>query len=183
MQDEKMIVIDVNLTRGLVILLVLALLMVTFVGYLAWGQDEAAASGSQIPLAASSGMRQFYVTGASYRGANADDACASGYHMASLWEIIDPSNLKYNTDLGNTRLDSGQGPPSASGGWVHTGYSSRADNSAGRGNCNAWTSSDSGDYGTWAWLAHEWDSGGDIHVWEVSTSDCDITRGVWCVED
>ena len=94
MQDENTIVIDVNLTRGLVILLVLALLMVMFVGYLAWGQDEAAASGSQIPLAASSGMRQYYVTTTYHYGADADDACASGYHMASLWEIMDPSNLK-----------------------------------------------------------------------------------------
>ena len=128
-------------------------------------------------------MRQYYLTKTYSVGADADDACASGYHMASLWEIIDPSNLKYNMDLGNTRLDSGQGPPSASGGWVRTGYSSRADNSAGWGNCNAWTSSDSGDYGTWARLSREWDSGGDIHVWEVDAHSCGSYISVWCVED
>jgi hypothetical protein len=120
MQDERVVAIDINLTRGLVILLALALLAAAFLGYLAWGRDEAAASGSQIPLAASSGMRQYYVTKTYSVGADAADACASGYHMASLWEIMDPSSLKYNTDLGDTRSDSGQGPPSDKQGWVPT---------------------------------------------------------------
>ena len=183
MQDERVVTIDINLTRGLVALLAMALLAAAFLGYLAWGQDEAAASGSQIPLAASSGMRQYYLTKTYSKGADADDACASGYHMASLWEIMDPSNLKYNTDLGDTRSDSGQGPPSGRQGWVRTGYASSTGSIPGWGNCNAWTSSDTDDYGTWIWLPYDWDSGQDIHIWEVSTHGCWLNAYVWCVED
>ena len=32
--------------------------------------------------------------------------------MASMWEIHDPSDLRYDTDLGLTLADSGSGPPS-----------------------------------------------------------------------
>jgi hypothetical protein len=183
MQDERVITIDINLTRGLVAMLALALLAAALLGYLAWGRDEAAASGPQIPLAASSGMRQYYLTKTYSFGADADDACASGYHMASLWEIVDPSNLKYNTDLGVTWSDSGQGPSSYTDGWVRTGYVSSADSVPGWGNCNAWTSSASGDLGTLTWLPLEWGSGQDIHVWEVGLTSCQTDKHVWCVED
>jgi hypothetical protein len=191
MKDEKTVVIDINLTRGLVALLALALLTAALVGYLAWGQDEVAASGPQAPLAQSSGMRGYYLTTTSYNGAEADGTdgngagvCAEGYHFASLWEILDPSNLKYNTDLGRTWDDSGQGPPSQFIGWVRTGHNSNNTSSIpGMGNCNAWNSSDSGDYGTAAYLAYDWEAGQDIHVWEVSAPQCTTTRYVWCVED
>ena len=134
MQDEKTIVIDINLNRGLVGLLALALLMAALLGYLAWGQREAAASGPQAsldhardrpldhaqakPLAQSSGLRGYYLTKSSYGPSRilTAPACASGYHFASLWEIMDPSNLKYNTDLGYTMDDSGQGPPTSAAG-------------------------------------------------------------------
>jgi hypothetical protein len=98
-----------------------------------------------------------------------------------LWEIMDPSNLKYNTDLGRTRDDSGQGPPS-SGSWVRTGYSS--DNSSGiigQANCNAWTTTAGG--GTQAYLRSNWAAGQDIHVWSVGDEGCVAEDSVWCVED
>jgi len=152
MQDEKTIVIDINLTRGLVALLALALLVAALLGYLAWNQDEVAASGPQAPLdrardrplASSAGLRGYYLTQGTYNGAEADGTdgngagvCASGYHFASLWEILDPSNLKYNTTLGYTQADSGQGPPTNALGWVRTGYLSNTSTTAGQGNCNA----------------------------------------------
>ncbi len=56
--------------------------------------------------------RKFYLTGSPVDGAAASGACATGYHMASLWEIFDPSGLDYNTSLGMTLEDSAQGPPS-----------------------------------------------------------------------
>jgi hypothetical protein len=203
MKDERIIVIDINLTRGLVALLALALLMAALVGYLAWGQREAAAAGPHAPLdhdaqdrpfgyaqgrplAASTGMRQYYLTEDTYNGSEALTACAGGYHMASLWEIMDPSNLKYNTDLGYTRDDSGQGPPSDSSGWVRTGYSSNGSDTEGRGNCNAWTSSEITHYGTYAYLPSYWPNPSvDIHVWATDESLCDPEKswGVWCVED
>jgi hypothetical protein len=193
MRDEKTIVIDINLTRGLV-----ALLMAALVGYLTWGQREAAASGPQAPLdrardrplASSAGMRGYYLTQSQYNGAEADGTdgngagvCASGYHFASLWEILDPSNLKYNTDLGYTRDDSGQGPPLVGVGWVRTGYVSSTASTPGRGNCNVWDSSSGGEYGTSAHLPNVWEAGQDIHVWEVSYGECMIPIRVWCVED
>ena len=56
--------------------------------------------------------RKFYLTQTGFTGSQALTACANGYHMASLWEILDPSNLRYNTTLGFTTQDSGFGPPS-----------------------------------------------------------------------
>jgi len=184
MKDEKTIVIDINLNRGLVTLLALALLMAAFVGYLTWGQKEAAASGPQAPAAASTGMRQYYLTTDLHDGSEALTACASGYHFASLWEILDPSNLKYNTDLGYTWEDSGQGPPTSTQGWVRTGFTSSTSNTEGQANCNAWTSSESGHYGTRAFLPPSWTAAvQDIHVWTVWTFGCDFGFQVWCVED
>jgi hypothetical protein len=192
MKDEKVIVIDINLTRGLAALLALALLLAAFLGYLAWNQGAVAASGPQAPLdhardrplASSAGMRQYYLTMDWYEGDEALTACASGYHMASLWEILDPSNLKYNTDLGDTGDDSGQGPPSLSGGWVRTGYSSSGSSTKGIGNCNAWTSSDCSPDGPYACLTPWWAAGlEELHVWEFSSYNCCSHLRVWCVED
>lgn len=191
MKDERTIAIDINLTRGLVGLLALALLMAAFVGYLAWNQAEVAASGPQAPLdsardrplASSAGLRGYYLTTTNHNGAAALTACAAGYHFASLWEIVEPSNLKYNTTLGRTMADSGQGPPSANG-WVRTGYSSSTTSTAGRGNCAVWTSNSTGDQGTRATLPNDWTGGfEEIHVWDVSTSSCGTALNVWCVAD
>ena len=194
---------------GLVALLALALLVVALLGYLVWNQDEVAASSPQAsldhardrpfdraqdrPLASSAGLRGYYLTQLWYNGADADGTdgngagvCADGYHFASLWEILDPSNLKYDTDLGMVRDDSGQGPPTFPyfGGWVRTGYNSGTSSTPGLGNCSAWTSSDSGDYGTTAYLPNDWTAGQDIHIWEVDTTTCDnILLRVWCVAD
>jgi hypothetical protein len=207
---------------GLVGLLALALLVVALLGYLAWNQDEVAASGPQAsldhardrpfdhaqdrpfdfprlrsgqaaqdkPLAASAGLRGYYLTTATYNGADADGTdgngagvCADGYHFASLWEILDPSNLKYNTTLGRTQDDSGQGPPTLSYGWVRTGYSSNASTTPGWGNCNAWTSSSGEHSGTTAYLPGDWTAGQDIYVWEVYAPRCNVNRYVWCVAD
>jgi hypothetical protein len=193
MKEEKVIVVDINLTRGLLVLLALALLAAAFLGHLAWNQGEAAASGPQAPpaarqdgpLASSANMRQFYLTKTSYNGAQALAACASGYHMASMWEIVDPSNLKYNTTLGYTMADSGQGPPLLWG-WVRTGFLSNNSSTAGLGNCSAWTSSYNGYYGSFAELPWGWLGGlspPNFDIWYVGANTCDQTLPVWCVEN
>ena len=110
---------------------------------------------SEWVLAQSGGMRQFYLTPFAEPGADAPTACAAGYHFASLWELTDPSNLKYNTSLGLTLADSGQGPPQWTG-WVRTGYVANTSGAAGRANCDGWTSSDALDYGTFATLPADW---------------------------
>jgi hypothetical protein len=222
MKEERIIVIDINLTRGLVVLLALALLMAALVGYLAWGQREAAASGPQVsfgypfdlaqgmaqdkpfglasfgfaqdkqdrPLAQSGGLRGYYRTRTYHFGDEADGTdgngagvCAEGYHFASLWEILDPSNLKYNTTLGTINADSGQGPPALTLGWVRTGFGRSGSSTPGIGNCDGWDSNSDTDRGTRAYLASDWEAGQDIYVWEVQTMRCDLGTGVWCVED
>jgi hypothetical protein len=66
-QEAKTFVVDINLTQRLV-----ALLTAVFLGYLAWGQEEAVASNPQTPLAASTGLRQYYITTSHHNGADAD---------------------------------------------------------------------------------------------------------------
>ena len=80
-------------------------------------------------------LRRFYLTKATFDGGTALEACNNGYHMASLWEIYDFSNLRYERTLGLTNTDSGFGPPTAFTGWVRTGYSGNPSGSAGLSNC------------------------------------------------
>ena len=130
-------------------------------------------------------MRQYYLAKwyTTYNGAQARDACEPGYHMASLWEILDPSALKYDASLGYQNDDSGQGPPAGYVGWVRTGWSSDNSSTAGLGNCNNWSSNSNSDYGTYVSLPGDWAAVQDIGVWDVDTQTCDTTMLVWCVED
>jgi hypothetical protein len=181
LQDQTLVV-NINLTHGLVALLTLALLTAAFLGYLAWGHEEVTASSPRAPLAASTGMRKYYLTTDAYTGDQPTGAgvCASGYHMASLWEILDPSNLEYNADLGRARDDSGAGPPTYDG-WVRTGYSSNNGTTAGQANCNSWSTTDG--YGTRARMTSDWTGTKHMHVWFVGTTGCSTSRYVWCVEN
>jgi hypothetical protein len=129
-------------------------------------------------------MRQFYLTKTGVTANQATTACAAGYHMASLWEILDPSNLKYSTALGESEDDSGQGPPDIIG-WARTGWSSEANfnEQTGQVNCNAWTSSSNTDWGTYIYLEDNWNSSFDIDPWSATKGTCDSTLRVWCVQD
>jgi hypothetical protein len=97
--------------------------------------------------------RSFYLTKQTYQGNAALTACATGYHMASLYEVYDLAGLKYNTTLGLTLADSGSGPPAYSHsvntyGWIRTGDDSSNGGGPGEGNCSAWTSNSGSDYGS-----------------------------------
>ena len=155
------------------------------VGYQLWNYTRVPTTASAATVKASaSGVRWYYLTQGTYNGANANTACAVGYHMASLWEILDPSNLEYNTALGYTTDDSGQGPPTTRNGWVRTGYEKRL-SGAGQGNCDAWTNNSSG-FGTVAWLNCEWgDTAPSLYVWNAAIGMCDFELGyhVWCVKN
>ncbi len=167
---------------SLAALLSLILLTAVLLGTLAWGQRTAVASDSPAPLAATSGLRpQYYLTTSYYDGSQANTACDPGYRMASLWEVLDTTNLKYNTNRGITQGDSGQGPPAWNEGWVRTGYSSSTASTVGQGNCNVWSSSNGSYFGTSAYLPIDWAAGQDIHVWKVNTWSCNFTLPVWCV--
>lgn len=131
--------------------------------------------------------RHLYQTNTSYVANNVLSACSAGYHTASLWEILDVSNLAYdyNNPSAKTQDDSGHGPPSGLDGWVRTGYSSSSDGTAGSGNCLNWTSNGSiRSYGTAVRLANDWTSApGDISTWVASSFTCNATKPVWCVGD
>jgi hypothetical protein len=180
---EKTIVIDIKLTRRVVTVLACVLTMAALLAYLMLARESAAAAGQEASPAQSNGMRQFYLT-RFHDGNDALTACAEGYHFASLWELADPSNLKYNTSLSYVRPDSGQGPPQQPG-WVRTGYTADASDTPGRGNCAAWTSDQDSDHGTTALLPSDWTGGEqDMDVWQVyATNTCNIQSGVWCIED
>jgi hypothetical protein len=94
--------------------------------------------------------RRFYLTLGTFNGAQADEpgTCAPGFHFASLWEILDPSQLKYDTALGLTNSDSGSGPPDSRG-WIRSGGSGP--------NCSNWTSSTFGTAGGVVGLPSQFD--------------------------
>ncbi|MFC2023661.1 hypothetical protein ACFLT5_02870 [Chloroflexota bacterium] len=152
------------------------MLLTAFIGYLALSQGEVSASAPQAPLASSTGMRQNYLTTLPYSTAGAGaDACADPYHFASMWEILDPSNLRYNTSLGLTKDDCGQGPTSDKWGFVRTGNVSSSDDTVGTGNCDSWTVSAT-IRAPQAKLDSSWDTTGDFPGWVVENTWCDFNR-------
>ncbi len=132
---------------------------------------------------ADKGPRKFYLTQTTHNGSQAPTACATGFHMASLWEIFDPSNVTYDTALGYTLADSGSGPPTQSIGWIRTGFAARTTPSAAAGNCNAYTSADSLHSGTIVFLSNQWEFEGEIRGWNFNALNCANTLPVWCVQD
>jgi hypothetical protein len=185
--EEETIVISFRLTRGLVAVLIAALLAVAVLGYLTLGQKEVSASPAEAALApatGSSGLRQYYRTFEAYSPTQISLACSTGYHFASLWEILDTSNLAYNSVLGDYQADSGSGPLTSRRGWVRTGYNSDSSGFPGMSNCLAWTSDSFDQYGTSAELTDQWgDETTDVGTWIVGNDRCDIRVPVWCVED
>jgi hypothetical protein len=123
--------------------LALVLLSVGLVAAAILNPALAAAPSSPSAASAATWARQFYLTTGTSNGAQALTACAEGYHFASVWEIADPSSLKYNTSLGRLSADSGAGPPTGIPGlgvtftvrgWVRTGYVPSTGATAGHGN-------------------------------------------------
>ena len=185
MREGQTIVIDVKLTKGQVVLLLCSLAIAALLACLALTGEHAVAAEEnapgEAPLAQSTGMRQYYISWGWYSATDTPNGCAPGYHFASLWEIADPSNLKYNTSLGRSKDDSGEGPPSGYYARVRTGFSADNSSTPGRANCNGWTST--AGYGTKAALLASWSSSPDIGVWDVTVTECDVTSTIWCIED
>jgi hypothetical protein len=145
-------------------------------------------SGTEATLAymPHSSGRHVYLTNANYSSVQAPSACSSGYHMASLWEILDISNIIYDFKhpAAYTKSDSGHGPPSHWLGWIRTGYDSSSATIAGKGNCNTWTSVSPNDNGSMVRLSDLWiTSPGDISTWMATVKPCDYVAPVWCVMD
>ena len=76
--------------------------------------------------------KMYYLTVTSFNGGDAITACDSGFHMASISEILDPSSLQYDTMRSTPAFEEpsyyqGFGPPSDQMGWVRTGFFPIAD--------------------------------------------------------
>jgi len=165
-------------------LLVLGLLTLTLTGSVVIPPTDKVQvdSGVQALLSPGSSGRYYYLTISTAFGDGPLFECSLGYHMASLWEIMDTSNLIYNTSIGEQNDDSGSGPPTNLWGWVRTGGPYDTSSTPGMGNCAQWMDYRYGD-GTKARLPSNWTTGTDIGTWEVGTKMCDIPLPVWCVED
>lgn len=155
--------------------------------WIALGDQGAPQSGETSSAVAAAGgdKLSFYLTEANYAADQVLGACASGYHMASLWEILDVSNLAYAADhpQAYTKADSGSGPPAFWNGWVRTGWNNSAEDTAGKGNCNNWSQKSSG-HGTIVRLINDWETTqGELFTWDATSWQCTSVSTVWCVED
>jgi hypothetical protein len=158
--------------------MVLAVIALALVSLSARNFSGAATTTSTAPA------RHFYLSKTSHDGSHVLGSCASGYHVASVWEILDPTVLTYNRSLGLTLADSGSGPPTLRGGWVRTGFVADPADFEGNANCNAWTSNSSADQGTDLGLAVPGSPSEDrMGPWIESNPACSSSLDVWCVEN
>ena len=75
----------------------------------------------QTTAAAANPRPSFFLTDSGFNGATARNACGSGYRMAQLWEILDPSNLRYASEAPGAMNMGDDGPiPASRSGWVRT---------------------------------------------------------------
>jgi len=133
--------------------------------------------------------RAFYLSKTTASGGAATAACSIGFHMASIYEVLNVSTLRYDATLGLTSLDSGQGPPGLSFGWIRTGLVGDALHT-----CNNWTSSSATLYQGFAVRLNDL-TGGPAPVlglppWEYlgfgdqyGSANCATRHNVWCVQD
>jgi hypothetical protein len=134
---------------------------------------------------ADAGGRKFYLTPGEFPASQAPTSCDKKFHMASLWEILDPSNLEYDTRRGFNNADSGSGPPANTFGWIRTGGPATTGNpGSGAANCNAWASVAAADSGTVVELSQGWNGQANVgSPWNADTEPCDNLFRVWCVEN
>src|SRR5215470_19805110 len=130
-------------------------------------------------------VRGYYLTRGTFDGSHALSACVAGYHMASVYEVRDPSNLRYDTNLGVNEDDSGLGPPSLHTGWIRTGFNALVNIGAGFDNCNAWTSNSAADNGTNVYLELDFLGSASTGTapWFGQTDFCSRAVQVWCIQD
>jgi hypothetical protein len=128
------------------------------------------------------GAKRYYLSQNSGNGALALLVCASGFHMASLWEVREPAALEYDRTLGLVRPDSGAGPPADYRGWIRTGYTSFPALQAGLSNCNAWTTSGGG-FGSVLSFETDYSLISKVDPVSAYTDSCSLDNHVWCIED
>jgi hypothetical protein len=122
--------------------------------------------------------RRYYMSVSRTTGDGPLGLCRTGFHFASMWELINPSALAYDTWLGEVRDDSGTGPPGYDLAWARNGYQSNG--SSIRGNCGDWTNGTSGKGNA---LKLDTSSGDAQPIWKSEFRDCFDLFPAWCVED
>jgi hypothetical protein len=131
--------------------------------------------------------RRFYLRNAPVAGNAPLTNCPAGFHMASIFELLDVSSLHYDTTQPNASLrqDMGSGPPAGNSGWIRTGSgSATVVGGIGANNCAVWTSNDPGHNGTAAFLTNDPTAPATmISPWQLSQFPCSQTLAVWCIED
>ncbi len=197
MQPTRTISINLNLSGRVIVAAacLLAALVLALTNINAQGSSEPGANnpeaqgadsqGGPWVAAQGSGPRHVYVTITGHVGDEVLTACAAGYHTASIWELLDISNLVYDYDhpAAKTRADSGFGPPSNWNGWVRTGYDSSDSAVTGTGNCHNWTSGSPTDNGVMVRLTHTWATPTEFPGWDATSIPCSQTTTVWCVRN
>jgi hypothetical protein len=160
---------------------VTALLFLVLASLLIYNRSNAAATAKS-----TAPVRGYYLTRGTFDGSHALGACVAGYHMASIYEVHEPSNLRYDTNLGVNEDDSGLGPPTLHTGWIRTGFNALFNTGLqGFDNCNAWTSNSAADTGTNVYLELDFigSSGATTAPWLGQLSSCSNAIQVWCVQD
>lgn len=137
--------------------------------------------------------RAFYLTQQTYFGSEASGACELGFHMASFWEVVDVTDLRYDTTRGFMRPDSGEGAPTGASGWIRTGLGASMSglDAPGVANCSLWTEASPSFWGTSVLLnglAYYGNAAPSGYVpaagpWFTRTRTCDNRLPVWCVQD
>ena len=98
--------------------------------------------------------KSFYLTVTDHDGADAPFACVPGFHMASIYEILDPTGLTYDSGLGVTPADAGNGPPAGAvyQGWMRGGHDAAGSGGVFQANCQAYQSNNPQEVGVAAHL-------------------------------
>lgn len=181
MTDKDEIVIEINLGRLAPVLLAGILLAIFFL------PRQANARNNELPQVSGTNpmifQGSYYLTKRLYNGSDADKACTAGYRMATLWDLLDPSNLVYDISRGYVHSpgDEGNGPPSGEEGWIRTGGVPSIGNGAGNGNCGLWSFAAADHYGTVAQLPNDWHTIEiKMGIWLTGDQECTTTQRVWC---
>jgi len=115
-------------------------------------------------------LRRYYLTTNAVQGSQAANACAPGFHIASVWELLDLGDLRYDTTLG-PGTDQRSGPPSQINGWAYVDADS----------CLDWTDTSASRLG--GLIALRTTVSQDTGPWATEAGQCVATFRVWCLED
>jgi len=121
--------------------------------------------------------QSFYLTNSPTLGAfDPDLVCVDGYHMASLYELKNPSEMHYDTNPVYSLIldDSGSGAPVLNG-WIRSGR----DASTGQ-NCSVWLSEHQNSMGQ---VVQPTFTTTVFGTWGLSSAPCNTLHYLWCISD